>query len=161
MSTMWSRKSNGGPNSRSNHLKLKSCDVKFWRNFRLSVLNFVRTGTELWSGQEANRKNMSINWASQSSPWQPQTGSECYRRGRKVHFAEDVQYPARENMHKVFSSLNITQMIIDSIANVIGQALWLQLKRRHINCVSKRSTKKLLVGQQSNQSWETPDSHNW
>lgn len=26
---------------------LKSCDVKFWRKFRLSVLNFVRTGTEL------------------------------------------------------------------------------------------------------------------
>ena len=26
---------------------LKSCDVKFCRKFRLSVLNFVRTGTEL------------------------------------------------------------------------------------------------------------------
>lgn len=26
---------------------LKRCDVKFWRKFRLSVLNFVRTGTEL------------------------------------------------------------------------------------------------------------------
>ena len=26
---------------------LKSCDVKFWRKFRLSALNFVRTGTEL------------------------------------------------------------------------------------------------------------------
>lgn len=26
---------------------LKSCDAKFWRKFRLSVLNFVRTGTEL------------------------------------------------------------------------------------------------------------------
>ena len=50
---------------------LKSCEVKFWRKFRLSVLNFIRTGTGLWSGQEANRKNMSIRWASQSSPWQP------------------------------------------------------------------------------------------
>jgi len=26
---------------------LKSCEVKFWRKFRLSVLNFIRTGTGL------------------------------------------------------------------------------------------------------------------
>ena len=41
----------------------------------------------------------------------------------KVHFAKDVQYPGRENMHKSVLKFNISQMIIDSIVNVIGQAL--------------------------------------
>ena len=39
----------------------------------------------------------------------------------------------------------LVEMSIDSgaSANVIGQAKWEQLKKRHIKCVSKRSTKKL------------------
>ena len=39
------------------------------------------------------------------------------------------------------------EMIIDSgaSANVISQALWEQLKKQHIKCVSRRSTKKLYV----------------
>lgn len=39
------------------------------------------------------------------------------------------------------------EMIIDSgaSANVISQALWEQLKKRHIKCVSKPNTKKLYA----------------
>ena len=39
------------------------------------------------------------------------------------------------------------EMIIDSgpRANVISQALWEQLKKQHIKCVSRRSTKKLYA----------------
>ena len=39
------------------------------------------------------------------------------------------------------------EMIIDSggSANVIIQALWEQLKKQHIKCVSRRSTKKLYA----------------
>ena len=129
------------------------------------------------------------------------SGGECYRCGRRGHFARDPLCPAREkecskcsqvghfaNVCKtkvkeipsrsrvqymrvdeckeeedeyVFAvageaqggklTVNIggisVEMIIDSgaSANVISQALWEQLKKQHINCVSRRSTKKLYA----------------
>ena len=55
----------------SQSVGLKSCDVNLWRKVRLSLLDYKRTSTELWSGKEANTKNKAIHWASQSSLWQP------------------------------------------------------------------------------------------
>ena len=80
----------------------KSCDVKFWRNFRLSVLNFVRTGSRNYEvvKRQTERTSLSIGPVNQvldslrrknSENSSAQTGSECYRRGRKVQFAKDVR----------------------------------------------------------------------